>query len=84
MPVDVFWFTNGRTKVVLFLSSERFPKAAGARQRVGAVHGWRAADDGIQLVCADSPVSYLLLSRDPALVARAESALRQQTMSPTS
>jgi hypothetical protein len=83
MPVDVYRFTNGRTKVVLFLSSDRFPEAAGAQERAGAVHGWRAADDGIHLVCADSPVSYLLMSRDPSLVGRAESALREQTMSQT-
>lgn len=77
MPVDVFWFTDGRAKVVLFLSSERFPEAIGAQERAGAVHGWRAADDGVQLVCADSPVSYLLMSRDSSLANRAESALRQ-------
>ena len=80
MPVDVYWFTNGSAKVVVFLSSERFPEAVGARERVGTVHGWRAAVDGIHLVCADSPVSYLLMSRDPSLADRAESALRQQTM----
>jgi hypothetical protein len=79
MLVDAYWFTNGRTKVVLFLSSERFPEAAGAQERTGAVHGWRAVDAGVHLVCADSPVSYLLMSRDPSLVDRAESALRQQT-----
>jgi len=79
MPVDVFWFTNGRTKVVLFLSAERFPEAIGAQERAGAVHGWRAADDGVQLVCADTPVSYLLMSRDGSLANRAESALRQTT-----
>ncbi len=79
MPVDVFWFTNGRTKVVLFLSGERFPEAIGAQERAGAVHGWRAADDGVQLVCADTPVSYLLMSRDGSLANRAESALRQTT-----
>jgi hypothetical protein len=78
MPVDVFWFTSGRSKVVLFVSSERFPEALGAQERAGAVHGWRAADDGVHLVCADSPVSYLLMSVDGSLVDRAESALRQQ------
>jgi hypothetical protein len=83
MPVDVFWFTNGTTKVVLFLSSERFPEALGARERAGAVHGWLAADDGVHLVCADSPVSYLLMSRDGSLVNRAEAALREQTANPT-
>jgi len=83
MPVDVFWFTNGRTKVVLFLSSERFPEAIGAQERGGAIHGWRAADDGVHLVCADSPVSYLLMSRDASLVDRAEPVLRLQAISPT-
>ena len=83
MPVDVFWFTNGTTKVVLFLSSERFPEALGARERAGAVHGWLAVDDGVHLVCADSPVSYLLMSRDGSLVNRAEAALREQTTNPT-
>ena len=83
MPVDVYRFTSGSAKVVLFLSSDRFPEAAGAQEWAGGVHGWRAADDGIHLVCADSPVSYLLMSRDPSLVGRAESALREQTMSQT-
>lgn len=80
MAVDVFWFTNGRTKVVLFLSSERFPEAVGAQDRAGAVHGWLATDEGVHLVCAESPVSYLLMSRDGSLVQRAEAALRQQTV----
>jgi hypothetical protein len=83
MPVDVFWFAKGTTKVILFLSSERFPEAVGAQDRAGAVHGWRAADDGVHLVCADSPVSYLLMSRDGSLADRAESALRQHTTYPT-
>jgi hypothetical protein len=80
LAVDAFWFTSGRTKVMLFLSSERFPEAIGAQERAGAVHGWRASDDGVHLVCADSPVSYLLMSRDGLLVQRAEVALRQQTV----
>jgi hypothetical protein len=83
MPADEFWFTDGRTKVVLFLSPERFPEAVGAQERAGAVHGWQAADGGVHLVCADSPVSYLLMSDDGSLANRAESILRQQTIYPT-
>lgn len=83
IAVDVFWFTNGRSKVVLFLSSERFPEAVGARDRAGAVHGWRAADGGVHLVCADSPISYLLMSRDGSLANRADSLLRQHTTNQT-
>jgi anti-sigma factor RsiW len=83
MPVDAFWFTDGRTKVVLLLGSERFPEAVGAQERAGAVHGWRAADDGVHLVCADSPVSYLLMSRDGSLLDRAEFALRQRAIHST-
>jgi len=79
MAVDVFWFTDGRSKVVLFLSAEPCPEALGAQERAGAVHGWRAADDGVHLVCADSPVSYLVMSRDGSLVQRAEVALRHPT-----
>lgn len=79
MPVDVFWFTNGTTKVVLFLGSERFPEAVGAQERAGVVHGWRATDGRVHLVCADSPTSYLLMSRDGSLANRAESVFRQQT-----
>jgi hypothetical protein len=80
MAVDVFWFADGPKKVVLILSSERFPEAIGAQKRAGAVHGWRAADDGVHLVCADSPISYLLMSRDGSVVQSAEVALRQQTV----
>ena len=83
MAVDAFWFTDGRTRILLFLGSRRFPEAVGARERAGAVHGWRAAVDGIQLVCADSPVSYLLMSRDRSLVDRTEPVLRQQPISQT-
>ncbi len=78
LGVDEFWFTNGRARVVVFLASQRFPEAVGATERSGTVHGWRAAEDGIHLVCADSPVSYLLMSRDASLVQRAEAALRGQ------
>ncbi|MGH2571984.1 MAG: hypothetical protein ACRDGU_00580 [Actinomycetota bacterium] len=78
LPVDVFRFTDGRTKVVLFLSSGRFPEAVGATERTGRVHGWRAVDNGVQLLCADAPVSYLLMGRDGSLLQRAEVALRQQ------
>ncbi len=78
LTVDVFWFTDGRIKLVLFLSPGRFPEAVGATERNGTVHGWTATADGVRLACADSPVSYLLMSRDAALVQRAESALRGQ------
>ena len=78
--MDVFWFTDGKTKVELFLSASRFPEAAGATERAGTVHGWEASEEGVRLVCADSPLSYLLMSRDSALVQRAEAVLRQQTV----
>ena len=79
LPVDVFWFTDGRTKVALFFSTSRFPQAVGATERAGTIHGWEASVDGVQLACADSPVSYLLMSGDAGLVQRAEAALRQAT-----
>ncbi len=82
LPVDVFWFTDAKTKVVLFLSSRRFPEAVGATERAGTGHGWEASEEGVRLVCADSPVSYLLMSRDGALVQRAEAALREQAVHP--
>ncbi len=84
MPVDVYRFTDGATKVVLFLSAERFPEAVGAQERGGSIHGWRASDRGDVLLCADVPVPYLLIGRDASLVARAESALREQATAPTS
>jgi hypothetical protein len=82
LPVDEFWFTTGSTRVVLFLASVRFPEAVGATERAGTLHGWRAAEDGVHLVCADSPVSYLLMSRDVSLVHRAEAALRRPAAAP--
>jgi hypothetical protein len=82
LPVDVFWFTDGKTKVELLLSSRRFPEAVGATERGGTVHGWEMSEDGVGLLCADSPVSYLLMSRDGAVVRRAEAVLRQQSVPP--
>jgi hypothetical protein len=84
LVVDAFRFTDGRTSVVLLLGSERFPEAVGAQKRTGAAHGWRAAEGGIHLVCADSPVSYILMSLDGSLLDRAEPVLRHQAISLTS
>ncbi|MFN2590253.1 MAG: hypothetical protein ABR518_05745 [Actinomycetota bacterium] len=79
---DVFTYrADGRT-VFLYLGSARFPEAAGARERSGAVHGLDAMADGVALVCADSPVSYLLMSEDAGLLERAEAALRAEPVVP--
>jgi hypothetical protein len=38
--------------------------------------------NGVALVCADTPLPYLLLSDDPVLLLRAEQTLRTQPLAP--
>jgi hypothetical protein len=78
---DVFRYVDpsGR-RVLVFLSDLTFPEASGATERAGAVHGWQAVEDGVHLVCADSPVSYLVMGDDEQLVRQAEEALRAQRL----
>ncbi|MBA3552035.1 MAG: zf-HC2 domain-containing protein [Actinobacteria bacterium] len=78
---DVFRYVDpsGR-RVFVFLSDVTFPEASGANERAGAVHGWQAVEDDVHLVCADSPVSYLVMGDDDQLVRQAEEALRTQRL----
>lgn len=80
---DVFRYVDpsGR-RVFVFLSDQTFPEASEASERAGAVHGWQAVEDGVHLVCADSPVSYVVMGDDDRLVGQAEEALRAQRFSP--
>jgi hypothetical protein len=76
LDADVFAYhgASGR-RIFLFLSSQLFPQAAGATRRAGSVHAWQATDRGLTLVCADRPVSYLVVGADTSLVRAAEEAL---------
>ena len=77
LTVDAFSYgAADGARVLLFLSDRAFPVADGATEQSGAVHGWRASQDGLHLVCGDGPVSYLLVSRDPAVLARIEGIVR--------
>lgn len=79
MAVDVFTFRSARGDALfLFLGDHAFPQATGAVERTETVHGWRADNGDVRMLCADRPASYLLVGRDAALLARAEAALRSQ------
>jgi len=79
LPVDLFAYEAGATgnRVFLFMGDRPFPEARGATERAGSTHPWDALDGGVSLKCAESPVSYLLMGADPALLAGAEQALRE-------
>jgi hypothetical protein len=75
---DAFTYRSSRSAVFVFFGSRTFPEAAGARERTGRVHGWEAVADGISLVCADRPVSYLLLGEDEALLRQVEAIVQSR------
>jgi hypothetical protein len=54
-----------------------FPVARDGTAHAGTGHGWVATDDGVAMVCADEPVSYLLLSDDARRLERLETAVRR-------
>jgi hypothetical protein len=73
---DVFVYRgSGGERVYLYLSRSPFPMARGATAHSGRAHGWVATDDGVAMVCADQPVSYLLLGSDPARLLELEATL---------
>jgi len=73
---DVFMYRGSAGHVYVFLGSRAFPEARGARERTGTVHGWQAEADGVSLLCADVPVSYLVMGTDRGLVHQVEAAIR--------
>jgi hypothetical protein len=82
-PVDVFVYrTAGRDQVFVYLSDEAFPEARGAAQRTGAVRGWVAQDDGVAMVCAEAPFSFLLMGSDQRLLDVVEEGLIREVLAP--
>lgn len=74
---EVFVYRGPRgERVYLYLSRSVFPVARDATVHAGTVHGWIAADDGVAMVCADEPVSYLLLGDDIGRLEQLEDAVR--------
>lgn len=79
LPADVFSYQGpGDQRLFLYIGDSTFPDARNAVERSGNVHGWRARDDGVSLVCADRPISYLLMSTSPSLIDLAEEAMQRQ------
>jgi hypothetical protein len=79
VTTDVFRFVDRQgNRIFVFLANRAFPEASGATERAGTVHGWEAVADGVHMVCADAPVSYLVMGAEPSLVERAEDALRDR------
>jgi len=80
LPVDAFSYRSGHgSHVLLLMSGEAFPVAGGAADRSG-VRGWEAEADGVIMMCASRPMSYLLLGDDRAVLGRAELALGTQPL----
>jgi hypothetical protein len=78
LPVDAFVYRGRRgERVFLYLSRSPFPAARGAIAHTGQAHGWVAADGGVAMVCADEPLSYLLLGDDAARLRELEVPLRE-------
>jgi anti-sigma factor RsiW len=77
LPVDAFTYRSTRGHRVMLLMSEGvlFPKANGAVDRSGHPPGWEATADGLMMVCAGEPMSYLLIGDDPDLLHQAEQTL---------
>jgi hypothetical protein len=76
LQADLFVYRGtGGERIHLYLSRVPFPVARGAAAPSGQAHGWVATDDGVALLCADEPVSYLLLGDDPARLLQMESTL---------
>ncbi|MBI4259155.1 MAG: hypothetical protein HY658_01190 [Actinobacteria bacterium] len=77
MNSDVFVYRGSRgERLYLYLSRTAFPVAQDATAHSGTGHGWVANDDGVAMVCADEPISYLLLGEDSAGLERLEVAVR--------
>lgn len=71
-------------RLYLFLSRTAFPVARDATARRGITHGWIATDDGVAMVCADQPVSYLLMGNDARLLEQLDAAVRRGLPDPAS
>jgi len=81
---DAFAYrTADDRRVVLYLSDRPFPEARGATERTGAASGWVAEDDGVSMVCAETPVSFLLMGTDDRLLDFVQDALVREELIPT-
>jgi anti-sigma factor RsiW len=69
-------------RLYLFLSRSAFPVARDATANAGTAHGWVATDDGVAMVCADDPVSHLLLGDDARRLEQLEAAVRRALPDP--
>jgi hypothetical protein len=80
---EVFVYRGRRgERLYLFLSRSAFPIARDATAHTGTAHGWVATDDGVAMVCADEPVSYLLLGDDARRLEQLEAAVRRALPDP--
>jgi anti-sigma factor RsiW len=76
LAVDEFSYrSESGQRVMLMLAEEPFPVARGATGHSGTMHRWQAQAEDVSMICADRPMSYLLLGGDPELLRRAEGAL---------
>lgn len=62
--------------VMVYLSEQPFPTAAGARRMAGPDGPWLATAQGVTVLCARSPHALLVLSLDRQLVLDTANALR--------
>lgn len=69
LAVDGYAYRDGAgRRLVVYLSKEPFPTAAGARQLAGADGPWTAERGDIVMLCARAPHALLVVGQDAQLV----------------
>jgi hypothetical protein len=62
-------------RVLLYLSEQPFPVAAGAQHQDGVRSPWTARDGTVELLCAQRPHPMLMLSEHGDVLRRAAEAM---------
>jgi hypothetical protein len=78
LTVDAFVYASGEDRIFVYMGESAFPEARGSVEITGAVPGWRADDDGVAMVCAETPVSLLIVGTNERLLEAVEVALTDE------
>ncbi|MGQ0678796.1 MAG: hypothetical protein ACT4OM_03915 [Actinomycetota bacterium] len=69
MEVDGYaYLDNYGRRLQIYMAEEPFPEAAGATNRSGSQSPWSASAQGIEILCAEKPMSLLALSDSPGVL----------------
>jgi hypothetical protein len=78
--VDVYYYRGpAGVRLFLFESARSFPRVQSARDVSGPGHQWRAAEDGVSILCGDRPLPYLLIANRASAVTAAAGAIQLGT-----